>query len=92
MSLCVICGGRHFESECPLPDWTPVNPCQPDCKQRDCYCPPNNRFGCPEYRDYQGAVEGQRKLLEYLKATADLRTREKWLSTFEAMLKELETK
>ena len=73
-----------------MTDWKPVNPCQPDCKQRDCYCPPNNRFGCPEYRDYQGAVEGQRKLLEYLKTTADLRTREKWLATFESMLKQIE--
>jgi hypothetical protein len=32
----------------------------------------------------------QKKVLKYLVATADLRTREKWLATFETMLKQLE--
>jgi hypothetical protein len=36
------------------------------------------------------AEAGQKKLLQYLVATADLRTRDKWLATFERMLKELE--
>ena len=69
MSLCVICGGRHFESECPT-EWMPVNPCTPKCRQRDNYCPPKNRFGCEDYHVYKGEVEAQRKLLEYLIADA----------------------
>jgi hypothetical protein len=49
-----------------MTDWKPVNPCTPDCKSRDSYCPPRNRFGCDSYEIYQGAIDAQRKLLEWL--------------------------
>ncbi len=48
------------------PEWMPVKPCLPDCKQRDGYCPPRARFGCPEYKEYEAAVEQSLKLLDYL--------------------------
>jgi hypothetical protein len=47
-------------------DWMPVNPCTPDCKGRDSYCPPRNRFGCEAYKCYESEVYAKRKLLEYL--------------------------
>jgi len=47
-------------------DWKPVNLCTDDCKSRDSYCPPRNRFGCASYERYQSAIDAQRKLLEYL--------------------------
>ena len=47
-------------------EWMPVNPCTPECRQRDNYCPPKSRFGCEDYHVYKGEVEYQKKLLEYL--------------------------
>lgn len=42
-------------------------------------------------RNVTAVVKAQaKKLLEYLISTSDLRTREKWLATFESMLKETE--
>jgi hypothetical protein len=51
--------------------WKPVNPCTPDCKGRDSYCPPRNRFGCEDFKIYQGGIDAQRKLLEYMDEPCD---------------------
>jgi hypothetical protein len=47
-------------------EWMPYNPCIPECKDRDCYCPPYNRFGCTSQKEYMAEKDAQRKLLEYL--------------------------
>jgi len=81
-----------------MTDWKPVNLCTDDCKSRDSYCPPRNRFGCASYERYQGEIDAQRKLLEYL-LTQTLRvdTDRGYLhiidpAEVEEMLKELEEK
>lgn len=48
-----------------IPSWIPVSPCTDNCKDRDGYCPPNGRFGCTEYKEYQAEIEGQIKLLQH---------------------------
>ena len=47
------------------PKWMTYDPCIPECKDRDCYCPPYNRFGCTSQKEYVAEVEAQKKLLEY---------------------------
>jgi hypothetical protein len=50
-----------------MTDWKPVNPCTSNCKSRDSYCPPRNRFGCASYEIYQGKLEMAKQLLEYIR-------------------------
>ena len=63
MSLCVICGGRHFESECPT-EWMPVNPCK-DCPRKPSNCGYPDEH-CERKYIEQGKITVLRKLLEYI--------------------------
>ena len=71
-------------------EWMPVNPCTPECRQRDNYCPPKSRFGCEDYHVYKGEVEYQKKLLEYLKQSSKGFTKIYHWWDIESMLKDLE--
>ena len=74
-------------------EWVPYNPCDHECKSRDSYCPPKNRFGCEAYKYYEREKEGQRKLLEYLIVNPNMTNgKAEYVSRWalEEMLKQLE--
>lgn len=48
---------KQISDDMCIPEWMPANPCQPDCKTRDSYCPPDNRFACKEKQIYDAQVE-----------------------------------
>jgi len=73
-------------------EWMPVNPCTPECRQRDNYCPPKSRFGCEDYHVYKGEVEYQKKLLEYQRNQVMAYPLGVNYHYFEKMLSQLEAK
>jgi hypothetical protein len=49
-----------------MKEWMPVNPCHPECPTKDGHCPPNSRFPCETRKEYDAAVDAQRKVIGYL--------------------------
>ena len=78
-----------------MTEWKPVNPCD-TCAEKPC------SFGCMPYAGYYDSIKAQRKLLEYLIATASGGHLQGEMDGFdrdaiglpelESMLKELEVK